>query len=433
MTRSTIFALSSGSLPSGVAVIRVSGPQVVSIIDMMIGQPLTARAARLVKLHHPHSGELLDEAVALLFRAPASFTGEDVLELQCHGGVATVSAVLAALGSVDGLEGAERGDFSRRAFENGKLDLTELEGLSDIVAAQTEQQRKLALSQAGGSLRKLYDDWRDQLIRMRALVEAEIDFADEDDVPGSVSSQVWQEVSALAAEMAAHLQSSKSGEIIRRGFKIALLGAPNAGKSSLLNALANRDAAIVTDQPGTTRDIIEVSLNIGGHLVVVSDTAGIRDAADVVEREGIRRAFAAAEQADLAFWLQAADNAAEMPVNMQAVVLKSKVDLAPSISEDSLSVSTLAPGGLDVFLAFLRSELKKHTPKSEEPVATRHRHSLLLADALVALRKADDADKPLELRSEDLRLAAESLGRLTGRIDVEDLLDVIFSEFCIGK
>ena len=436
MAADTIFALSSGSVPSGLAVIRISGAGVSKAISAVCRTRLQPRLAQLLTFFHPETGERLDEGLALYFEGPASFTGEDVLELHGHGGVASVSALLDALGTLPGFRPAEAGEFSRRAFENGRLDLTEVEGLSDLIGAQTEEQRKLALRQAGGELRKLYGGWRYELIRLRAMIEAALDFADEDDVPAQVDPGVWPRIAELHGAIQNHLDDGHNGEIARRGFRVALLGPPNAGKSSLLNALARKDVAIVTPLAGTTRDVIEVSLDISGHLVVVSDTAGIRDAEDIVEQEGIRRANQAAQDADLVLWLWPCDE--ELTVggsstigNVDYLVVRTKGDLVaelpPGIVIDTLHADGIAPlvGELTERLSSLRSG-------GEEPLLTRARHRTALE---ICVENLAEAERPLntELRSEHLRLAADALGGVTGRIDVEDLLDVIFSEFCVGK
>ena len=416
--------------------IRVSGPSAHRAGIELLGKTPPVQQAKLSSISDPQSGELLDNGLALFFQGPASFTGEDVLELHCHGGLATVDAILTALGCIQGLRAAEPGEFSRRAFLNGKLDLTEIEGLADLISSQTEEQRRQALRQASGSLRKQYEQWREDLIRARALIEAELDFADEDDVLGSVSDAVWSGVQDLGRVVKKHLGDQNRGEIIRRGFRVALLGTPNSGKSSLLNALAQRDVAIVTPVKGTTRDVIEVSLNIGGYLVIVSDTAGIRETADLVEQEGIRRAQAVAVESDLVLWLHPADEPGPVrcPEDVAAKTVVTKSDLGESFEgSETLSINTVEEGGIDPLLSFLTQRFAEASDGLEEPVVTRQRHRQALVLVEGFLCDALMADKPLELRSEDLRLAADQLGRITGRIDVEDLLDVIFSEFCIGK
>ena len=358
---------------------------------------------------------------------------EDVVELHCHGGQATVNAVLGVLSRQKGCRIAEAGEFSRRAFENNKLDLTELEGLSDLIAAQTESQRKLALRQSEGSLRALYDDWRDRLINCRALIEAEIDFADEDDVPGSVSNQVWTTVTALREELFNHLDDQNIGEIVRDGFKVALLGPPNSGKSSLINALANRDIAIVTPIAGTTRDALEVSLDIDGLQVIVTDTAGIHETEDIVEQEGIKRSRLAAENANLVLWLTNSkkDPMLEMPAN--AVLVQTKSDLGHSVPNAQFSINTVTSDGLSEITKYLKQQVAFHNEHLEQPLVTRHRHRAILLECEDHLKNSLRETRSLDIRSEHLRLASDSLGKITGRIDVEDLLDVIFSEFCIGK
>ncbi|MGI9357280.1 MAG: tRNA uridine-5-carboxymethylaminomethyl(34) synthesis GTPase MnmE, partial [Rhizobiaceae bacterium] len=304
MPGSTIYALSSGQLPSGVAIIRVSGSECGIAVEYLLGGELHQRKASLRKLTHPTSNEVLDEVIALWFAGPASFTGEDVLEIQCHGGAATVSAILDALSTLHGFRLAEPGEFSRRAFENGRLDLTELEGLSDLISAQTEVQRRQAASQAGGGLSELYENWRSELIRIRSHMEAEIDFADEGDVNERAPETRGVKIQALLEAISSHLDDGNRGQIVRDGLKVVLAGPPNAGKSSLLNALAKRDIAIVTPYAGTTRDIVEVQLDIDGHLVTVSDTAGIRSTGDEIELAGIQKSHNAMKDADLVLWLQ---------------------------------------------------------------------------------------------------------------------------------
>ena len=298
----TIVALSSGQLPSGVAVIRVSGPGCAQIENQLFKKALPERRA-VVRDVLNHDGSVLDEALVLRFSAGRSFTGEEVIEIQAHGGRATIAAIIDALVSIENVRLAEAGEFTRRAFENGRLDLTEVDGIADLISAETEAQRKLALSQSQGKLRELYDGWRSELIHIRAMIEAEFDFADEEDVPTDISEAGFARLDALVRAISNHLDDKRAGEIIRDGFRVAIMGKPNAGKSSLLNALVQRDAAIVSDEAGTTRDIIEVSLDLDGYAVKLFDTAGVREAAGKIEAEGIRRAHRIADESDLVIWM----------------------------------------------------------------------------------------------------------------------------------
>lgn len=444
----TIYALSSGAVPSGVAVIRISGGQTRKIIESLCGAVPPVRKAS-VRVLRDKDGTPLDEALVLFFGGPASFTGEDVAELQCHGGRAVVASILNALSSFEGCRPAEPGEFTRRAFEQGRLDLTEVEGLSDLIAAETEQQRRQAFRQMGGALGSLYEDWRKRLIHMRAMIEADFDFADEEDVPGSVADEVWREASDLAAEITDHLNKSKSGERLRSGLQVVLMGAPNAGKSSLLNALAGRDVAIVTEEAGTTRDVIEVHMDLGGYPVTLVDTAGLRQTEGIVEREGIRRAEERGQGADLILWavepegIEPTDpDQGLKPSIREAVplrVVRTKQDRDRFDSRflgvtDDIRCSTKDVDGMRDLLAFLTRFAKETISVGEAPLATRARHRHYLNEAETSLTLAvDQMHLPVELRAEDLRRAADALGRITGRIDVEDLLDVIFRDFCIGK
>lgn len=317
---------------------------------------------------------------------------------------------------------------------NGKLDLTSVEGLADLIAAQTEEQRKQALEQTSGSLRILYESWRKSLIEQRAFIEAELDFSDEDDVPDSLRQTVYRRSRDLVDRLNQHLNDSNSGEIVRSGFRIALLGPPNAGKSSLLNSLAKRDVAIVTPVAGTTRDAIEVSLDIDGYLVVVTDTAGLRATDDIVEKEGVKRAYDAARQADLTLWLSPMDDPQSPPEGTEFVEIRSKADLAPPGSTiPGLTLNTVTQHGLNNLIADISGRLKYHAGTTSNATLSRHRHRALLVDIVDHLENSLKTNLAIEIQSEYLRLAADLLGRLTGHIDVEDLLDVIFSEFCIGK
>jgi tRNA modification GTPase len=431
----TIFALSSGRMPAGVAVIRVSGPASRFAHETMVGPLGAPREAMLRPIRRP-DGEILDRGLAIWFPAPRSFTGEDCLELHLHGSVAVASAVLASLASLQGLRAAEAGEFTRRAFLNGKIDLVQAEALADLIAAETEAQRRFALLNAAGGQSDLYRRWRERLIRSRALLEAELDFADEADVPGSVAESAWHDLGALADEIARHCAAFHRAEIVREGFDVVLLGAPNAGKSSLLNALARRDAAIVSPEAGTTRDLIEVALNLDGYKVRVTDTAGLRDSTSGVECEGVSRALARAARADLVLHLvDMADPGEGMNLEGFKDVLRvgSKADLAdPSLGEFAIETSVVDGRGVDTLLGLMAGKAAAASPAADL-VPSHWRHVTLLRDAERHVRAALGSAAPLELRAEELRLASVALGRITGEIDVEDLLDSIFSTFCIGK
>ncbi|MBP2293883.1 tRNA uridine-5-carboxymethylaminomethyl(34) synthesis GTPase MnmE [Azospirillum rugosum] len=441
----TIFALATAPGRAGVAVVRVSGPASGDALAALTAKALPRpREATLVKLRDPTSGEVLDDALVLYFIAPRSFTGEDVVELHLHGGRAVVAGVVEALGALPGLRVAEPGEFTRRAFENGKLDLTEAEAVADLVDAETSAQRRQALRQMEGALGTLYDGWRDRLTRSLAHIEADIDFPDED-LPSGVSDAARPVLATLAAEIDAHLDDNGRGERLREGLHIAIVGAPNAGKSSLLNALARREAAIVSARAGTTRDVIEVHLDLGGYPVVLADTAGLREAAaDEVEEEGIRRARDRAARADVkvavfdATALPALDPATVALVDGDTVVVLNKTDLSGDSGgivvggQSGLTVSARTGDGLAALEQRLTAFAADRLAGSGVPALTRARHRSALEECRDALRRALGAPLP-ELMAEDVRLASRALGRITGRVDVEDLLDVIFRDFCIGK
>lgn len=436
----TIYALASAHGRAGVAVVRVSGPLARKALQGIAEDLPQPRLAALRRLHDPATGAHLDDALVLRFDAPASFTGEDVVELHLHGGRAVVDGVLAALAGIDGLRMAEPGEFTRRAFENGKLDLTAAEAVADLIAAETEAQRLQALDQLGGGLAKLYGGFSDRLAKIVAHVEADIEFPDED-LPDGVAAQMRDAVLQLRVELAAHLDDARRGERLRDGLLVAIVGAPNAGKSSLLNALAGRDAAIVSDEAGTTRDIIEVALDLGGYPVVLADTAGLRETDNRIEAEGIRRATARAGDADLKLALfdgGAVDDATAALVDARTIAVQTKQDLHGKVDMKlpvhlaTVGATVNDPRGLDALLAVLTQAVKDFFGTRKTALPTRERHRAALNEALSHLDRATDAALP-ELFAEDLRMALRAIGTITGRVHVEDLLDRIFRDFCIGK
>jgi len=433
----TIFALATAPGQAGVAVVRVSGPLAGAALEALTRQrPPPARQAALRTLRHPVTGELMDRPLILHFPSPHSFTGEDVVELHLHGGRAVVSGVLEALAERPGLRPAEAGEFSRRAFIAGKLDLTQAEGLADLVAAETAAQRRQALRQFEGGLGAIYESWRTRLISLLAHTEATIDFPDED-VPADDVAAMQTQIAVLRDAFLAHLDDDGKGERLRDGIQVAIVGAPNVGKSSLLNRLAQRDVAIVSETAGTTRDVIEVHLDLGGYPVVVADTAGVRAAGEEIEREGVRRALARAAAADVRLLVLDAtdpimpDDLAGLQ-NEAAVVVANKCDLANAPIDDAVSLSAKTGEGIDALLDRLGELVIERFSAAEAPALTRARHRQAVNDAAAALARAMAATDEV-LRAEDLRLAARFLGRITGRVDVEDILDVVFADFCIGK
>ncbi len=451
----TIFAPTSAPGRAAVAVIRISGPACASICPRLTGAPPPpARRAALRPICDPETGEIMDRGLVIWFPGPASFTGEDVLELQVHGSRAVLAGLMDGLASLPGLRPAEPGEFSKRAFFNGRLDLTAAEGLADLIAAETKAQARQALRQLDGALGRLYDDWRQRLLGALARLEAEIDFAPEEaDVPADLLAAIRPQIAELASEMAAHLADRGRGERLREGLTIAVLGPPNAGKSSLVNRLAQRDVAIVTALPGTTRDVLEAHLDLGSYPVTLLDTAGLREAADAIEAEGVRRARQRAAQADFrilvfdgAFWPDL-DASTLALADQDALCVVNKADLAPlpaALRVDgrpALPLCCQTGEGLDRLLAALSAAAAERLASVAGPGPTRSRHRAGLRAALVALERfrhaAGSQERPeeieLALLAEDLRLAARAIGRVTGRVLVDDILDLIFSEFCIGK
>lgn len=424
MTVDTIFALSSGSPPAAVAVVRISGPRAVAALEALAGTIPAPRVAALATLRR--GGEPLDRALIVRFPGPRSVTGEDVAELHLHGGRAVVAAVLDALAGIEGLRPAEPGEFTRRAFEKGRIDLAEAEGLADLLAAETQSQRRAALALAGGALSRQVEAWRQRLLELAAALEAALDFSDEGEV-GEAWPPGWAGgIAALAGELEAFL-ARPPAERLRDGLRVVIAGPTNAGKSSLLNALAQRDAAITSAVPGTTRDLIEAPVAIGGMPFLLTDTAGLRDSADEVETIGVARARASVDSADLVLWL---GEAAEAPDAGRTIVVQSKCDLPEPRRDADLRVSALTGQGLDALIGLMVERARASLPAEGEVVANA-RQRRALEQALAHLREAGDRD--MLIAAEALRAARIELDRVTGRAGVEDMLDALFGRFCIGK
>ena len=438
----TVLALASGAGRAGVAVVRASGPLAGPALVALCGALPPPRKAVLRALKGP-DGSLIDRALALWFPGPDSFTGEDVTEFHIHGGPAVLQALSDAL-LAEGLRPAEPGEFSRRAFAHGRMDLTEAEGLADLIDAETAAQREQALAQMSGALGSLYGQWREALIDTLAAIEGEIDFPDEDDVPEGLSERAGPPLQALCAGMRAHLADNHRGERVRDGFTIAVIGAPNAGKSSFINYMAQRDAAIVSDIPGTTRDIVEVRLIRAGFVVYMADTAGLREASDTIEAEGVRRALARAESADMRCLMidvsrETLTDAHLAMLRPGDAVLFNKSDLAgaPGPVPDAVAafaVSVTHATGLDAFNTWLDHQLSARLGGAEAAPLSRARHRELVQRALASLEEALGmlSSRP-ELAGAEVNRAIRALGELTGAVDIEDVLDRVFSQFCIGK
>ena len=435
----TIFALSSGAGRAAVAVVRLSGPAVAGVVATLAGRLPPARQAVLCKLREPETGEEIDRGLVLWMPGPASFTGEDMAELHVHGGPAVVARLFAVLSRWPTLRPAEAGEFTRRAFDNGKLDLVEVEGLADLLMADTDAQLRQALQQMDGRASRRFEAWRNGVIGVLSRIEAVIDFADEDGVEAAARADIGPRIEALRADLASRLGEAHRGERLREGVRVVIAGPPNAGKSSLLNVLARRDAAIVSPEVGTTRDLIDIHLDLGGVPVVVTDTAGLRsDQVGVVERIGIERARDRLAGADLVLWVNAPDVALEVPeFDSEPLWIWNKADLAASpagLAGRAIAVSTVTGEGLDRLLDELSRAVAHRYGGSEPALVVRERQRLAVEAALAALERAQavPAGAP-ELVAEELRAAAHTLERLIGRVDVDDLLDAIFRDFCIGK
>ncbi|HEY8576538.1 MAG TPA: tRNA uridine-5-carboxymethylaminomethyl(34) synthesis GTPase MnmE [Devosia sp.] len=423
----TIVALSSGAPPSGVAVIRLSGPKTRDILQAVTG---VLPEPRLLTLRQIGIDSALDRGLVAWFPAPRSFTGEDCAELQVHGSPAGVRAILKLLVQ-QGARLAEAGEFTRRAFENGKLDLVEVEGLGDLLEAETENQRRQALARFEGGLTQRIDDWRHQLLDLRAEIEARLDFSDEGDVDEALPQSFAADLSLLKQDLDAALASVEHGRLVREGIRVALAGAPNAGKSSLLNALAKSDIAIVTDEAGTTRDVREVPLDLDGQLFILLDLAGLRETDSKAEAEGVRRARTAIEQSDIVLWLQAPDvESAEAPPP-GAIRIATKADLEATADAD-LRLSAQTGEGIGQLMALLK-EQGTDLMQGEPSLLSRERDRAALQGAIEAVARAEAHLASPELAAESLRIASQVLERLVGRLDAERVLDRLFASFCIGK
>lgn len=459
-SQETIFALSTAQGRAGVAVIRVSGPQAWESAKRLTKKDLIARKALYAALIHPSGGDIIDQALVLGFAGPASFTGEDVVEYHVHGSRAVINELMEVLGAQEGYRMAEPGEFTRRAFENGKMDLTEAEAVADLIDAETQAQKIQALAQMGGALSILYNGWTEQLKKALAHLEADIEFPDED-LPDGIAPEITDSLAQLQNAIADHLNDNRRGERLRDGIQVAVIGAPNAGKSSLINALAQRDVAIVSDIAGTTRDVIEVHLDIGGYPVILSDTAGLRPdqigqaGQDLIESEGIKRALQRAQDADIKLLLfdgstdQADSHTLEL-IDDKAIIAINKLDCHPEgaqrlkdldvynqilrfVQDDKVvGLSVKSGAGIENLIKLLVERVNDMFVSRESISLTRQRHRTALEECMISLQRGLSADLP-ELMAEDTRLAIRALGRITGKVDVEDLLDVIFKDFCIGK
>lgn len=438
----TIFAPATGVGRAAIAVVRVSGPAVATVIALFARKAVAPRVAALRKLHDPASGLVIDEALVLWFPGPHSFTGEDCVEFQLHGGRAILSAMLGALGRIEGLRPAEPGEFTQRAFVNGKMDLTQVEGLADLIDSETERQRRQAVGQFEGQLGARVQVWRAKLLQAQALVAAELDFGDEDDVPVGLLGQVQAAVSPVLADLEVALRQSGAAEILREGFIVVIAGPPNVGKSSLLNRLAGREVAIVSPHAGTTRDVLEVRLEVNGIPILLVDTAGMRVTQDSIEAEGVARAQRRARSADLVLWLDAGEGGVVPPEMAQSTSvplwhLRTKSDLADHGSEAKyeLALSAHTGEGVEALLQNLANYVIERLPGPESGVLTRQRHVEACQRGAQALRRVLQMPMPgaLELVSEDLQTATRALAQVVGAMDVEEVLGEIFSRFCIGK
>ena len=432
----TIYAISTAPGTAGLAVIRMSGPRALEALNAIVrNKEFIHSKFTKCKFYHPVNHKHLDSGLAVYFKSPKSFTGEDVVELHIHGGYANTSIILSALASIKYLRIANQGEFTKRAFINNKIDLTGIEALGDLINSQTEQQHEQALFHMGGSLSKLYLNWRKKLIELTALIEVELDFADED-LPDNISNNLHNKIDLIIAEMESHLGESNKGEILRNGFKIAIIGEPNVGKSSLINLLAKRDVAIVSEIAGTTRDAIEVNLNIAGFPVVIVDTAGLRESNDEIENLGINIALTKIEESNAV--IEVFTDPKKIVSKHNYISVLNKIDLIDINKKDlgqAIPISVLNNSGIDLLINKIEQIIKNYFPSTSETIPTHIRYKLGVTKIIQSLNNAKDVNllESPELVVEELRSGIYEIGRLTGTVDVEEYLEVIFKEFCIGK
>lgn len=447
MSDKTIYALSTVLGKSGVAVIRISGSKAFDVVRLMTSlktDEIKLRYAYFVKLKDIAGQQILDKCLLLYFKAPNSFTGEDIIELHTHGSRAVISAVLNNLSRIPDFRMAEPGEFSKRAFYNQKMDLTEAEGLADLIDAETEAQQKYALRQMEGNLKNLYEDWREKLVNIMAHLEAYIDFPDEE-IPENIVSEMNNTVFKLKNEIKEHLSSDNIGERLREGFRVVIVGRPNAGKSSLLNAIAKRDVVIVSDIAGTTRDAIDVHLDLNGYPVIITDTAGIRETEEAIERQGVEIAYRKIEDADLLLCLYDASQDTVQVFEKIEKTFKNKMiyiaNKSDNLTKEQCSeikkqgitlISVKQQQGIDIVLDKISAVINDKFTSNSNLLITRARYREALNEALRSL-DLFNLNKEIELSAEDIRLAAREIGKITGRIEVDEILDKIFGSFCIGK
>ena len=432
----TIYAISTAPGTAGLAVIRMSGPRALEALNTIVrNKEFIHSKFTKCKFYHPVNHKHLDSGLAVYFKSPKSFTGEDVVELHIHGGYANTSIILSALASIKYLRIANQGEFTKRAFINNKIDLTGIEALGDLINSQTEQQHEQALFHMGGSLSKLYLNWRKKLIELTALIEVELDFADED-LPDNISNNLHNKIDLIIAEMESHLGESNKGEILRNGFKIAIIGEPNVGKSSLINLLAKRDVAIVSEIAGTTRDAIEVNFNIAGFPVVIVDTAGLRESNDEIENLGINIALSKIEESNAV--IEVFTDPKKIVSKHNYIPVLNKIDLIDINKKDlgqAIPISVLNNSGIDLLINKIEQIIKNYFPSTSETIPTHVRYKIGVTKIIQSLNNAKDVNllESPELVVEELRSGIYEIGRLTGTVDVEEYLEVIFKEFCIGK